>query len=164
MIFKIKKHTTDTYNTLLNLSRNLFFYTNIKLKDTYETRVYLMFFHFALILITFKNKKINFPQNQYDDLFFCLENNLRELGFGDVAVNKKMKELNKISYDILIKIKEKKNEFKINKNLVFKYFDELNNLNSAKYELFEEYFSKFYHFCFELHHETVIKDAIKFKV
>ena len=33
-----------------------------------------------------------------------IENNLRELGFGDVSVNKKMKELNKVLYDILIKI------------------------------------------------------------
>jgi hypothetical protein len=123
-----------------------------------------MFFHFALILIIFKNKKIIFPQSQYDDLFFCIENNLRELGFGDVAVNKKMKELNKISYDILFKIEEKSNNFKINNNLAFKYFEELKNLNTAKYRVFEEYFSKFYHFCFELHHETMIKDAIKFKV
>ena len=37
-------------------------------------------------------------------LFFNIENNLRELGFGDVSVNKKMKELNKIFYDILLKL------------------------------------------------------------
>ena len=28
--------------------------------------------------------------------FYNIENNLRELGFGDVTVNKKMKELNKV--------------------------------------------------------------------
>ena len=48
-----------------------------------------MFLHFSLILIIFKKKKITFPQNKYDDLFFCIENNLRELGYGDIAVNKK---------------------------------------------------------------------------
>ena len=37
-------------------------------------------------------------------LEICVENDLRELGFGDVSVNKKMKDLNKILYDILLKI------------------------------------------------------------
>ena len=36
--------------------------------------------------------------------FHNIENNLRELGFGDVSVNKKMKDFNKILYDILLKI------------------------------------------------------------
>ena len=38
-------------------------------------------------------------QVNYNNLFFNIENNLRELGFGDVSVNKKMKDLNKIFYD-----------------------------------------------------------------
>ena len=38
--------------------------------------------------------------------FSYIENNLRELGFGDVSVNKRMKDLNKIFYDILIKLKK----------------------------------------------------------
>ena len=134
------------------------------LKDTFETRIYLMFIHFSIILIISKKLKVKFSQKSYDNLFHSIENNLRELGFGDVAVNKKMKELNKISYDILFKIEEKSNNFKINNNLAFKYFEELRNLNTAKYRVFEEYFSKFYHFCFELHPETMIKDALNFKV
>ena len=104
MIFNIKKHNTDLYNTLLYLSRNFYFYNKINLKDTFETRIYLMFIHFSLILIIFKKKKINFSQFNYDNLFYCIENNLRELGFGDIAVNKKMKDLNKILYDILLKL------------------------------------------------------------
>ena len=60
--------------------------------------------HFSIILIIFKKNKIKYPQSSYDNLFFSIENNLRELGFGDVAVNKKMKDINKIFYDILIKL------------------------------------------------------------
>ena len=164
MIFKIKKHSTDLYNTLLSLSRNIYFYKQIKLHDTFETRIYLMFIHFSIILIIFKKEKIQFPQDKYDDLFYCIENNLRELGFGDVAVNKKMKGLNKILYDILLKINKSKNGFVINKDLALKYFEYLNDSNFDKYELFAEYFTKFYHFCFELNPKTMIKDAIKFKV
>ena len=164
MIFKAKKHNYNLYNTLLYLSRNLFFYSKIKLKDTFETRVYLIFFHFSIILTVFKNKKINFPQQNYDNFFYCIENDLRELGFGDISVNKKMKNMNKIFYDILLKINKSNNDFMINKDLVLKYFEYLKDSNFDKYELFAQYFAKFYHFCFELNPKTMIKDAIKFEV
>ena len=146
------------------MSRNLYFYNKIKLNDTFETRVYLIFFHFSLILIIFKNKKVKFPQNEYDNLFYCIENNLRELGFGDIAVNKKMKSLNNILYDILIKINKSKTTFKINKNLTIKYFTEFDDENLDKYELFHGYFENFYNFCFDINPQNMIKDALKFKV
>jgi len=164
MIFNIKNHNLDLYNTLLNLSRNIFFYKEISLKDSFETRIYLMFMHFSIILIIFKKNKIKYPQSSYDDLFFSIENNLRELGFGDVAVNKKMKDINKIFYDILIKLNIDENSIKINKRLILKYFSHLEDDSSKKYELFDQYLLKFYHFCFELGPEIMIKDAIKFKV
>ena len=163
MIFNIKKHNTILYNTLLNLSRNLYFYKNIGLKDAFETRIYLMFLHFSIMLIIFKFKKIKFSQHSYDSLFQCIENNLRELGQGDVAVNKKMKDLNKILYDILLKINIGNDKFEMNKSLVLKYFGDLNDANVSKYDLFVEYFTDFYNFCFELSPESMIKDAIKFK-
>ena len=72
--------------------------------------------------------------------------------------------MNKIFYDILLKINQSNNDFMINKNLVLKYFEYLNDSNFVKYKLFDQYFSKFYHFCFELNPKTMIKDAIKFKV
>ena len=101
MIFKSEKHNPDLYNILLTLSRNIFFYNKIKLPDNFETRIYLMFMHFSIMMIIFKKKDKTFDQNIYDLLFYKIENNLRELGFGDVSVNKKMKEFNKILYDIL---------------------------------------------------------------
>ena len=163
MIFKFKKHNANLYNTLLNLSRNVYFYKNLKLEDSFETRIYLMFLHFSIILIIYKNKGLSFDQSAYDDLFHTIENNLRELGFGDVSVNKKMKDLNKIFYDILLKISTKNDDFEISDNLVLKYFTDLNDPNNKKYVLFIEYFKNFYDFCFELSPESMIKDAIKFK-
>ena len=93
MIFKKNKHDISLYNTLLNLSRNLFFYNKITLNDRFETRIYLMLMHFSIILIIFKSRNIKFPQNLYDNLFFSIENDLRELGHGDVSVNQKMKDI-----------------------------------------------------------------------
>ena len=157
-------HTNELYNTLLTLSRNLFFYNKISLNDTFESRIYLMFIHFSIMMIVFKKKGKKFDQKSYDSLFFNIENNLRELGYGDVAVNKKMKDLNKILYDILLKINNLENDsFKINKKLIFKYFNQLNDEDSQKYQDFERYLNDFYKFCFELSLENMIREAIKFK-
>ena len=164
MIFKFKKHNADLYTTLLKLSRNVYFYENIKLKDSFETRIYLMFMHFSIILIVYKKKSLSFDQSAYDNLFYSIENNLRELGFGDVSVNKKMKDLNKILYDMLLKIKDsKKDVFVLSKSLVVKYFDIFSNDKTAKYHEFSQYFVKFYNFCFELPHNSILKKAINFK-
>ena len=157
-------HKTDLYNTLLTLSRNLFFYNKINLNDAFETRIYLMFIHFSIMMMIFKKKGKKFDQKAYDDLFFNIENNLRELGFGDVSVNKKMKDLNKILYDILLKINNSESDsFNINKNLILKYFNQLNDDEFQKYVVFERYLNDFYKFCFELPLENMIREAINFK-
>ena len=157
-------HNNELYNTLLTLSRNLFFYNKIDLNDTFETRIYLMFIHFSIMMIIFKKKGKKFDQKSYDSLFINIENNLRELGYGDVAVNKKMKDLNKILYDILLKINnEVRESFKVNENLIFKYFNQLKDKDQVKYMDFERYLNDFYKFCFELSLENMIREAINFK-
>lgn len=121
-----------------------------------------MFFHYSIILFILKNRGENPDQKNYDSLFFLIENNLRELGFGDVSVNKKMKDLNKIFYDILIKLSKKPDEFDINKNLFIKYFGKLSN-NDENQQKFTHYWIKFYDFCFELSSKNMIKDLKNYK-
>ena len=119
--------------------------------------------HFSIMLIIYKKKKVKFDQKSYDLLFQNIENNLRELGFGDVSVNKKMKDFNKILYDILLKIKvEHKDKFIINKKLILKYFEVFNGEKSTKYDEFEQYFQNFYNFCFELSLENMVRDAVNY--
>ena len=92
-------------------------------------------------MIITKKKGSKFDQKSYDNLFNNIEYNLRELGFGDVSVNKKMKEFNKILYDILLKIdlkKDRNNEIKINSDLIKKYFTVFNDIEEAKLVKFEE--------------------------
>ncbi len=121
-----------------------------------------MFIHFSIILIIFKNKSAKFDQKTYDSLFYNIENDFRELGFGDVAVNKKMKDLNKIFYDILLKIDEKKdNQFSLNEKLFLKYFNN-KSLKQSELDLFKEYFSRFYDFCFDISLNNMVRDAGKF--
>ena len=160
-----KIHTNDLYNTLLSLSRNIFFYKKIGLPDTFETRIYLMFIHFSVMMIVFKNKGKKFNQKSYDSLFHNIENNLREMGFGDVSVNKKMKDFNKLLYDILLKLNKKNdvNTFKINEKLIIDYFKDLKDTKNTKYIDFERYFSNFYNFCFEIPLDNMIRDSLNFK-
>ena len=153
------------YSTLLNLSRNIFFYKRIGLPDTFETRIYLMFIHFSVMMIVFKNKGKKFNQKSYDSLFHNIENNLREMGFGDVSVNKKMKDFNKLLYDILLKLNKKNdmNTFKINEKLIIDYFKDLKDTKNTKYIDFERYFLNFYNFCFEIPLDNMIRDLLNFK-
>ena len=160
-----KSHTKDLYNTLLSLARNIFFYKNIGLPDTFETRIYLMFIHFSIMMIVSKNKGKKFDQKSYDSLFHNIENNLREMGFGDVSVNKKMKDFNKLLYDILLKLNKKDviGTFKINEKLIIEYFKDLKDTKNTKYIDFERYFMNFYNFCFEIPVDNMILESINFK-
>ena len=153
------------YNNLLILSRNIYFYKNLQFPDTFETRVFLIFFHFSIILINFKKKKKKFNQSDYNSLFNCIENDLRELGFGDISVNKKMKDLNRYFYDILLKL-EKNSESKaidFNEKIIIKYFHDLKDTNNTNYKLFIKYLVDFYEFCFKHSSENMIQELQKFK-
>ena len=77
-----------------------------------------------------------------------------------------MKDINKILYDILLKIdlsKKGDKSLKINSKLILKYFQDLNDINSSKYKNFEQYFISFYDFCFELPLDNMIRDFNKYK-
>ena len=122
-----------------------------------------MFMHYSIILIVLKQKKYKTDQENYNNLFFCIENNLRELGFGDISVNKKMKDLNKFFYDILLKINLDNYKFKMNKALTEKYFVSLNK-SHEKLDKFELYFNNFYKFCFDISPENMLRDIIKYNI
>ena len=78
-----------------------------------------------------------------------------------------MKDLNKVLYDILIKIESKKNNkksFEIDNKLIFKYFNDLNSSENQRYLDFQSYFTNFFKFCFELPLDNMVRDAINFKI
>ena len=150
---------------MVELSRNIFFYRDLSLKDNFETRIILIFLHLSIILILVKkNKKSKFPQEIFDNIFLNIEYHLREIGYGDVAVNKKMKILSKIFYDILLKIHSEKSEvFKVNKKLVKKYlFEDAKNKDEFIVKI-AKYLESFYDFCFVLDNDIMVKGKIDFK-
>ena len=159
------RHNNNLYNKLVELSRNIFFYKDLKLNDNFETRIILIFFHFSVILLKFrKNNNSKFPQKIFDNIFLNIEYHLRELGFGDVVVNKKMKTLNKIFYNILLKM-EINNDSKLvfKKNIINEHFILNDNNNSKITSKLEEYYGNFCNFCFELEDEIMLKGQIDYK-
>ena len=74
-----------------------------------------------------------------------------------------MKELNKILYDILLKLDlNLNNKFSINPDLLKKYLNLSKSEKNEKLTQFTTYFYKFFNFCFELSLKNMIKDANKF--
>ena len=120
--FKYKKHNY-IYNNLVKLSRNIYFYKDIKLDDKLENRIILIFAHLVIILVCLKKKQFNkdLSQEIYDNIFLNIENSLREMGHGDVTVNKKMKNFNQIFHDLLLKFLDHKTPNKINVNEMIKF-------------------------------------------
>ena len=81
------------YNNLVNYTRNKDLYKNLNRDDTFTDRLTLFLLHFSFFLKNFKkeeNKKI--LQEIYDFNFRQLELSIREIGYGDQSINKKMKD------------------------------------------------------------------------
>ena len=157
------KHNNNLYNKLVELSRNIFFYKEILVKDNFETRINLIFVHFSILLLVFKERKKKFPQKIFDNIFLNIEYHIRELGHGDVTVNKKMKTLNRIFYDILLKINSSKLDvFKADAKILKTYFEVTNANSSILIDNLTVYFNIFYNFCFELETDNMLKGQINF--
>ena len=78
MFTSYKKHTNKLYNKLVELSRNKFFYSDIKLADNFETRALLIFFHFIIILRLKKDNKLKkIFQDIFDNIFQNIEINIK---------------------------------------------------------------------------------------
>ena len=83
---------------------------------------------------------------------------------GDVSVNKKMKDLNRIFYDILLKIQNLNDDDKseINMNIINKYLI-INSKLLINNDFLSKYFEDFYNFCFNLDTKDIIRGKINYK-
>ena len=164
MFASYKKHNNLLYNNLVKLSRNKFFYEENLLEDKTENRVILIFFHFALILWIAKTKNLRKDtQEIFDNIFQNIEYNLRELGDGDVAVNKKMKNLTRIFYDILLSF-DRSDTILIDNIYIFlkKYFLINKNVDNENIDKLSKYFDKFKNFCFDLDIKNMLNGSFNF--
>ena len=95
----------NIYNNLIKLTRNKNLYYSLKNKDTFSDRLIIFMFHFSFFLKTYKKEMTSdYSQNFFDFVVRQIELSIREIGYGDVSVNKKMKEYVNLFYSILEKI------------------------------------------------------------
>ena len=134
------------YNTLVNLSRNKSLFSIFTDKDTFSDRILILLFHFAFFLRQYKNNTDKeYLQKFYDYFFRQIELSLREIGYGDVSINKKMKDYINIFYSILDKINDWNNLDNDKKGEILGFYYKLkgNHLKIVNYfNNFEIYLSK----------------------
>ena len=89
----MKENYIHIYNKLINYTRNKELYSSLKREDTFSDRLTLFLLHFAFYLKNFKNDKNKaILQEIYDFNFRQMELSIREIGYGDQSINRKMKD------------------------------------------------------------------------
>ena len=97
----------NIYNNLVNLTRNKELYKNFKNQDIFSDRLTLFLLHFAFFLRVYKNNNDkDIIQEIYDYIFRQMELSIREIGYGDQTINKKMKDYLNLFYAMIDKIND----------------------------------------------------------
>ena len=87
------KNYLNIYNNLINYTRNKDLYKSLKREDNFSDRLTLFLLHFSFFLKNYKNEENKIIlQEIYDFNFRQLELSIREIGYGDQSINKKMKD------------------------------------------------------------------------
>ena len=127
------------YNNLIKLTRNKNLY-NSKKQDTFYDRMIILFFHLGFLFKEYKNieDKKNL-QNFFDYSIRQIELSIREIGYGDATINKKMKEYVNLLFSVIDKINnwETINDFQKKKIIEIYVDDTINSDNYLNY--FEKY-------------------------
>ena len=140
------KEFISLYNNLVKLSRNKNLFSIFTDKDTFSDRILILLFHFAFFLRQYKGKTDKeYLQKFFDYFFRQIELSLREIGYGDVSINKKMKDYINIFYSILDKINDWSNLDNVRKAEILGFYYKLkgNHVKIVNYfNNFEVYLSK----------------------
>ena len=139
---------------MIKLTTNKNLYKYLSTQDTFADRLVIFLIHFAFFLKAYKNKdNSKLLQEIYDFVFRQLELSIREIGYGDQSINKKMKKYINLFHSIISDIhfweKYDKNQKKSKISILLdnsqeidylvKYFDDF-NLDLSKKNL--NYFLK----------------------
>ena len=156
----MKTDYLNIYNNLIKLTRNKNLYLNLKNNDTFSDRLIILMFHLSFFLKTYKNVlSKDEAQELFDFIIRQIELSIREIGYGDVSVNKKMKEYVNLFYSILEKIE---NWEKMEKKQKLFLIADLINIDKDN-DLLAIYFDKFREFLLNNPLKIFTKDILKLK-
>ena len=136
----MKENYIYLYNKLIELARNKTLYEDFENQDQFSDRLIFFLLHFALFFKVFKNdenKKI--LQEIYDFTFRQLELSIREIGYGDQSINKKMKDYINLFHSIVSDIHFWQDLSRIEKEKKISHY--LENFNKIDYLI--DYFDNF---------------------
>ena len=156
----MKNEYLNIYNNLIKLTRNKNLYYSLKNDDTFSDRLIILLFHFGFFLKVYKKELSKLEAQELFDYFVKqIELSIREIGYGDVSVNKKMKDYVNLFFSIIENI-EKWSSLNIHKKK-----DVINNLMNIKEDndLIVTYFDKFSVFLSKNSLKIFTKDIIEFK-
>ncbi len=148
----------NIYNNLIKLTRNKILY-NQKNKDTFYDRIIIFYFHLGFLLKNYKNIETKDDLQKFFD--FCIrqiELSIREIGYGDATINKKMKEYVNLLFSIIDKIDNWENLDLKNKVDIFKLYIDA----SLNYENIIDYFEKYRIFIRKNSFKNLSKDILTF--
>ena len=116
-------------------------------------------FHFAFFLKVFKkNNKKKILQEIYDQIFKYLELSVREMGYGDATINKKMKNYLNIFHSILDQINNWEEISNSRKTKVLSDFINIDRNSSNFIDYFDNYIVNLSNNTLNFYIKGVIKD------
>ena len=117
----------------------------------------ILFFHLSFLLKTYKNTESKENLQKFFD--YCvrqIELSIREIGYGDATINKKMKEYVNLLFSIIDKINDWENIDKVKKKEILKiYIQDLSN-----FDIYLEYFDKYRDFLSKNSFNNLTKDIL----
>jgi len=121
----MNKNYLNVYNNLIKFSRNKNLFKIFTNDDSFSDRLIMFLFHFGFFLKIYKTHQNKQElQKIYDYVFRQIELSIREIGYGDASVNKRMKTYINFFYSILNKINDWNNlDFPNKNNLLKSYFN-----------------------------------------
>ena len=129
------------YNNLINYTRNKDLYKSLNREDNFADRLTLFLLHFSFFLKNYKNEENKIIlQEIYDFNFRQLELSIREIGYGDQSINKKMKDYINVFHAIVSDIHfwDKLEDIK-KRQIISKFLENFKNI-----EELEDYFNNYY--------------------
>ena len=135
----MNKQYLNIYNNLIKLTRNKYLYLNLDSEETFSDRIIFLLLHLSFFFKIYKtNNSKDKIQKIYDFIFNQIELSIREIGYGDVSINKNMKKYVNFFYDILSKM-DKWDNYKFDKKCEI-----LNNFinNPKNISFYADYFDK----------------------
>ena len=150
----------NIYSNLVNLSRNKTLFSYFTKKDTFSDRLIIFLIHLAFFLKKFKKKTDKkYLQDFYDYVFKQIELDIREIGYGDQSVNKKMKTYVNLLYSIINKI-DKWEVYNFQQKIgILKKFIEIKDND----EKFLDYFEKYLNYLSKISLNSFTKSVIDHK-